>query len=93
MPSSCALSGCALSLIAARELERAKKVEQHLREREGLGGDDDESVFKPYQFNNKTSVNRGNISHCIIPTLNDPQRRCFNFLLHSDLLLDKSGEK
>ena len=42
--------GCALSLIAARELERAKKVEQHLREREGLGGDGDESVFKPYQF-------------------------------------------
>ena len=36
--------------MAARELERAKKVEQHLREREGLGGDGDESVFKPYQF-------------------------------------------
>ena len=42
--------GTALSLIAARELERANQVEEHLREKEGLGSDSDDSVFKPYQF-------------------------------------------
>ena len=42
--------GSALSLIAARELERAKQTEKELREREGLGEDNSESVFKPYQF-------------------------------------------
>ena len=41
--------GTALSLIAARELERAAKVESDLRTREGLGHDD-ETVLKPYQF-------------------------------------------
>lgn len=46
--------GTALSLIAARELERANQVERHLREKEGLGvasdNDADNCVFKPYQF-------------------------------------------
>ena len=43
--------GTALSLIAARELERANEVEKHLRDKEGLvGSDESESVFKPYQF-------------------------------------------
>jgi len=42
--------GCALSLVAARELDRAKKVEKKLREHEGLGEDGEETVFKPYQF-------------------------------------------
>ncbi len=44
--------GCALSLIAARELERAQKVETDLREREGLTGEGsgDDSILKPYQF-------------------------------------------
>ena len=44
--------GTALSLIAARELERANEVEKYLRDKEGLVGSDDDSecVFKPYQF-------------------------------------------
>jgi len=48
--------GTALSLIAARELERANQVELHLREKEGLGvasdneAEADNCVFKPYQF-------------------------------------------
>lgn len=41
--------GCALSLIASREMERAKKVEKDLCQREGLGTDD-EKILKPYQF-------------------------------------------
>ena len=42
--------GCALSLVAARELDRAQKVEKKLRDHEGLGEDGEETVFKPYQF-------------------------------------------
>ena len=36
--------------MAARELDRAQNVEKKLREHEGLGEDDEETVFKPYQF-------------------------------------------
>ena len=39
-----------MSLIAARELGRAQNVEKDLVEREGLGEDGNQSVFKPYQF-------------------------------------------
>ena len=37
-------------MIASRELGRAQNVEKDLVEREGLGEDGNQSVFKPYQF-------------------------------------------
>ena len=37
--------GCALSLIAARELERANEVEKNLRDKDSI-----DKVFKPFQF-------------------------------------------
>ena len=43
--------GCALSFISSKEMERAEKVENDLKHREGLvAADSEEGVFKPYQF-------------------------------------------